>query len=65
VSTPITWDEVQEAVDAGDPQRLVFEMNLVIERVVELGDLFEPVLSDRQQLGAQLRGSSPVAAKRA
>jgi bifunctional non-homologous end joining protein LigD len=46
VSTPLTWDEV-ERPDAG---ALVFEMDAVLERVPEHGDLFEPVLTTRQDL---------------
>jgi bifunctional non-homologous end joining protein LigD len=41
VSTPLRWSELEEAIDAGDPDMLVFEMGDVLERVAELGDLFE------------------------
>jgi bifunctional non-homologous end joining protein LigD len=51
-STPITWDEVRECLDAGDPQRLVFEAHEVVERVADQGDLFAPVLSLVQQVPA-------------
>lgn len=50
VSTPVSWDEVEQALDAGDPQRLVFEMGALRERIAEHGDLFAPVLSQRQEL---------------
>jgi len=40
VSTPITWAELEDAIDRGDPARLVFEMGDVLERVDEHGDLF-------------------------
>jgi bifunctional non-homologous end joining protein LigD len=50
VSAPVGWDEVEAAVDAGDADALVFEMHDVLDRVGERGDLFEPVLSLRQQL---------------
>jgi bifunctional non-homologous end joining protein LigD len=50
VSTPVEWDEVQGAVDAGDPRVLTFEMGGVRERVAHFGDLFAPVLSTRQAL---------------
>jgi bifunctional non-homologous end joining protein LigD len=52
VSTPVGWDEVEAAVDAGDADALVFEMNDVLERVADRGDLFEPVLTLRQPLRA-------------
>jgi bifunctional non-homologous end joining protein LigD len=46
VSTPLTWDEVEE----GDPDALVFEADDVLARVEEHGDLFEPVATLKQQL---------------
>jgi bifunctional non-homologous end joining protein LigD len=52
VSTPLIWDEVEHAVDAGDAESLVFEMDDVVERVAERGDLFAPVLETRQALRA-------------
>jgi bifunctional non-homologous end joining protein LigD len=47
VSTPLTWDELERAVDAGDPGRLVFEMGDVLERLEAHGDLFEAAASGR------------------
>ena len=55
VSTPVTWDEVEQALTAKDPQRLVFEAKDVLARVEKMGDLFEPVLKLRQKL-PQLAG---------
>jgi len=52
VSTPLAWDEVQDALDAGEAERLSFEHNDVLERVDARGDLFAPVLSERQELPA-------------
>jgi bifunctional non-homologous end joining protein LigD len=49
-STPITWDEVEAALDADDAGRLIFEAGDVLERIEEQGDLFEPVLSLKQKL---------------
>jgi bifunctional non-homologous end joining protein LigD len=43
VSTPIRWEELQGALEAHDPDRLVFEMGDVLERVAEHGDLFAPL----------------------
>jgi bifunctional non-homologous end joining protein LigD len=40
VSTPIRWDELEQAIDDGDPDALVFEMGDVLERVAQHGDLF-------------------------
>jgi len=50
VSTPLRWDEVEAAVDRGDAAALVFEMGAVLERVTAHGDLFAPVLTERQPL---------------
>jgi bifunctional non-homologous end joining protein LigD len=58
VSTPISWPEVADAVGAGDPDQLRFEMPDVLERVKECGDLFAPVLSCCQDLVGQARRTS-------
>ena len=50
VSTPVTWDEVAEAAESGDPELLVFEADEVIERVSRLGDLFAPLNQLEQPL---------------
>jgi bifunctional non-homologous end joining protein LigD len=52
VSTPLTWEEVEMAATNGDPGRLVFETDAVLDRVEEHGDLFEPVLRQKQRLPA-------------
>jgi bifunctional non-homologous end joining protein LigD len=50
VSTPLTWDEVHAAVEAGSADDLVFDMDAVLERVRDQGDLFADVLTVSQQL---------------
>ncbi len=50
VSTPLRWDEVSDALDAGDPDRLRFEAAEVLARVERHGDLFAPVLELEQEL---------------
>jgi bifunctional non-homologous end joining protein LigD len=50
VSTPLTWDEVEAAHDAGDASSLIFEAEQVLERVDEVGDLFAPALTLEQVL---------------
>jgi bifunctional non-homologous end joining protein LigD len=50
VSTPITWDEVDHILDSGDPEEGVFDVDDVLARVEEHGDLFEPVLKLKQKL---------------
>jgi bifunctional non-homologous end joining protein LigD len=47
VSTPVTWDEVDDAA-AGAP--LSFEAPEVLERVARDGDLFAPLVTLEQQL---------------
>jgi len=39
-SAPLRWSELEEALDEGDPDRLVFEMGDVLERIAEHGDLW-------------------------
>ena len=46
VSTPLSWEEVEE----GDPDALVFEPDDVLTRVEERGDLFAPVAELKQPL---------------
>ena len=50
VSTPLTWDEVENVTVSRDPDDLVFTSSDVLERVAEHGDLFAPVLELRQEL---------------
>jgi len=50
VSTPVTWDEIQEAWDTRDTSGLIFEYPQVLERVDNLGDLFSEVLTRKQIL---------------
>jgi bifunctional non-homologous end joining protein LigD len=45
VSAPLRWEEV-----AGDPAELAFDIDDVLARVEEHGDLFAPVLSMQQRL---------------
>jgi bifunctional non-homologous end joining protein LigD len=54
VSTPVTWDEVERCLEAGDPGLLVFDSAAVLDRVERMGDLFEPVLTLEQQLPAKV-----------
>jgi bifunctional non-homologous end joining protein LigD len=50
VSTPLRWDEVTDDLDP-----LSFTMEVALGRVQRYGDLYEPVLSTRQSIGAALR----------
>jgi bifunctional non-homologous end joining protein LigD len=50
VSTPVQWEELEEALKKKKPESLVFEADEVLERVEREGDLFEPVLKLKQNL---------------
>lgn len=50
VSTPVTWDEIEQARRTKKPERLLFESAQVLKRVAEMGDLFAPTLSLHQRL---------------
>jgi bifunctional non-homologous end joining protein LigD len=47
VSTPLHWDELTPGIRPRD-----FGMEVALDRVARLGDLFEPVLKDPRPLGA-------------
>jgi bifunctional non-homologous end joining protein LigD len=49
-STPVDWDEVEAAMEAGDAEALVFEAPDVLARVAEKGDLMAPLLTVVQSL---------------
>ena len=48
VSTPVTWDEVDDCATSG--AALSFEAPDVLDRVAAHGDLFAPVLTVEQEL---------------
>lgn len=50
VSTPVTWDEVENCLRKNDPKLLVFEAHQLLGRVSKAGGLFEPVLKLKQKL---------------
>jgi bifunctional non-homologous end joining protein LigD len=50
VSTPLTWDEVEDALAAKDPDMLTFDAAQVLERVERHGDLYAPVAELEQEL---------------
>ena len=50
VSTPVSWDEIEKAVEKDDAKLLIFEAGDVLERVEREGDLFAPVLELKQRL---------------
>jgi bifunctional non-homologous end joining protein LigD len=50
VSTPLEWEELEAALEAGEAGRLVFDADQVLRRVNEMGDLYAPMLSEKQRL---------------
>jgi len=50
VSTPVTWQEVEECWHKREPEMLVFSCDRTLERVEQFGDLFGPVLTLKQKL---------------
>jgi len=50
VSTPVAWEEVEQALKKKDATLLVFEASQVLNRVGKMGDLFEPVFKLKQKL---------------
>ena len=50
VSTPVSWEEVEQCLKKADPNLLVFTSDQVLERVKKRDDLFEPVLKLKQKL---------------
>ena len=57
VSTPLRWDEVRDGLDWR-----AFTMEVVLRRVADDGDLFEPVRAGRQALGPAARRLGRLAA---
>ena len=56
VSTPVTWDELDDALSAGDAAALTFEWAEVLHRVDSHGDLMADLLTLQQEL-PELRAS--------
>ena len=52
VSTPLSWDEVTDARDGGDPAALTFEAPSVLDRVQRLGDRYADNVDVDQELPA-------------
>ena len=50
VSTPVSWEEVEEASRKRKAEKLVFEAGQVLARCEKMGDLFAPLLTLEQKL---------------
>jgi bifunctional non-homologous end joining protein LigD len=55
VSLPVNWDELSDALHSKDADALFFTPEEALERVEKLGDLFKPVLTNKQTLPAEVR----------
>ncbi len=49
-STPLEWEEVEAATVSGDPGALVFTVDDLRARIAAKGDLYAPLLSQKQDL---------------
>ena len=71
VSTPLKWEEVENALKKKDAALLVFEAKDVLARVEKMGDLFAPVQTLKQKLpklsglGAESSEEKPAPEKEA
>jgi bifunctional non-homologous end joining protein LigD len=52
-SMPVTWDELEKAARKLEPRSLCWDPQAALARVQDVGDLFAPILSLRQQLPIQ------------
>jgi bifunctional non-homologous end joining protein LigD len=50
VSTPVSWEEIEDAVDADNPEALTFETADTLARIAAHGDLYADTLTVRQEL---------------
>ncbi len=50
VSMPVTWEEIGKAAKSKKPASLFFTPDQAVKRIRKFGDLFEPVLTLRQEL---------------
>jgi len=49
-STPLEWEEVEAATESGDADALVFTVDDLRARIAAKGDLYAPLLSQKQEL---------------
>ena len=49
VSTPVTWEEVEECARKKKAQLLVFRCEQTVTRVEKMGDLFAPIETLKQK----------------
>ena len=52
VSAPVLWEEIDAAIAARAPERVVFGPDRIRDRLKRVGDPFRPTLELRQRLPA-------------
>jgi bifunctional non-homologous end joining protein LigD len=57
---PVTWDELQKALEDKDTDGLYFEPEEALLRLKEVGDLFAPVLSLKQRIPGGALARAPL-----
>lgn len=50
VSMPVTWRELEQAVETGETVGLYFQPDAALARLEDMGDLYDPVLKLKQRL---------------
>lgn len=50
ISLPFKWDEIEQAVEAGDADSLYLEPEDALIRLQKTGDLFKPLLAEKQNI---------------
>jgi len=60
VSTPVTWEEIEEGIRIDD-----FRIDNVRERVREVGDLWKPVAVGKKRFDLKKVFAAPATKKRA
>lgn len=63
VSAPVTWAELEKAAAKKDRASLFFGPDEALARARKLGDLFKPVLSEKQRLPPAFMGLAPARKK--
>lgn len=56
VSMPVEWDELRDALSRGSSDRLFFSPDQALKRLEKSGDLFAPVLTNKQKLPTLKKG---------
>lgn len=61
ISLPFDWREIQKAVSSGQPETLYLEPEEALARMQRKGDLFQPLLDEKQRLTKKVIDALPEA----